>query len=146
MLVSALLEQTRERLVAIPDDAPLIEAARRLRPGVDIVLVCGSDGTLAGVITKSDVVARIGECHGAGCLAATATAMTREIVACTPDDGLYDVWAKMKLGRIKNVPVVDSLSRPIGVLTARHALEALLGHAENEEALLRDYVMGVGYR
>lgn len=146
MLVRSLLEQARERLVAIADDAPLIEAARRLRPGVDIVLVCDSGGFLMGVITKSDVVVRIGECHGAGCLAAAATAMTREIVVCAPDDGLYDVWAKMKLGRVKNVPIVDSLFRPIGVLTARHALEALLGQAENEESLLRDYVMGVGYR
>ncbi len=31
-------------------------------------------------------------------------------------------------------------------LRARDALEALLGEVENEEELLRDYVMSVGYR
>jgi hypothetical protein len=32
------------------------------------------------------------------------------------------------------------------VLNARDLLEVLLGDAENEEALLRDYVMGIGYQ
>lgn len=46
---------------------------------------------------------------------------------------------------IKERSVIDSQSRPIGVLNARDALEVLLGEAEKEEVLLRDYVMGMGY-
>jgi Mg/Co/Ni transporter MgtE len=51
----------------------------------------------------------------------------------------------MKERGLKNIPVVDQDSRPIGVLNARDALEVLLQEAEYGEGLLRDYVMCVGY-
>jgi hypothetical protein len=51
----------------------------------------------------------------------------------------------MKERHLKNVPILDPTSRPIGVLNARDALEALLGEREYEEELLREYVMCVGY-
>ena len=46
---------------------------------------------------------------------------------------------------LKNIPVVDQNSRPIGVLNARDALEVLLEEVEYEELLLREYVMCIGY-
>ena len=47
---------------------------------------------------------------------------------------------------LKHVPVVDQASRPVGVLYARDALQRLLEETEAEELLLRDYVLGIGYR
>jgi CBS domain-containing protein len=47
---------------------------------------------------------------------------------------------------LKNVPVVDADSKPLGVLNARDVLQSLLEDVEYEEQLLRDYVMCVGYR
>lgn len=145
MLVHSLLARARERLVTIPYAAPLIEAAKLLHAGTDIVVVCDGNGTVAGVITKTDVVGQLGHCQGASCMTPASIVMVREIVTCSPSDGLYDVWATMKQRRLKNIPVVDADFRPVGVLNARNTLEVLLGEAENEEALLRDYVMGVGY-
>ena len=52
----------------------------------------------------------------------------------------------MKERRLKNIPVTDEASVPIGLLNARDALEVLLTEVEQEETLLRDYVMCVGYR
>ena len=60
-------------------------------------------------------------------------------------EGLDEVWAKMKARGLKNVPVIDQDSRPMGVLNARDALQALMHEVEYEESLLRDYVMTVGY-
>ena len=37
-------------------------------------------------------------------------------------------------------------SIPLGVLNAGDALQVLLQDVQDEEAMLRDYVMGVGYR
>jgi CBS domain-containing protein len=145
MLVQALSTRTRERLVTLSDAAPLIEAARLLRVGTDIVVACGASGVLTGVITKSDVVAQISHCQGASCVASAALVMARTVVTCSPGDWIQDVWTTMKQKRLKNIPVVDPENRPIGVLNARDALESLLGEVENEEALLRDYVMSVGY-
>ena len=51
----------------------------------------------------------------------------------------------MKERGLKNIPVTDQDFRPVGVLNARDVLKVLLKEVENEETLLRDYVMGIGY-
>jgi CBS domain-containing protein len=145
MFVEGLLPVARERLVTIADDAPLIQAAKFLRTGTDLVVVCGSAGLIVGVITKTDVVSQISHCQGAGCITAASLVMTRDVVLCRPNDLLHDVWARMKERGLKNVPVADQEFRPLGVLNARDALQVLLKEVQDEEALLRDYVMCVGY-
>jgi CBS domain-containing protein len=72
--------------------------------------------------------------------------MSRDLLVCRPGDSLIELWARMKERGFKNVPLVDRDSRPLGIVTARDALQILLAEAENEESLLRDYVMGFGYR
>ena len=147
MVVERMLPIAYNRLVTIRDDAPLIEAATLLRDlDRDLVVVCNSDGLLVGVITKTDVVRQISHCNGAGCMTAASSVMTRTVVLCRPDDRLNEVWSVMKERHLKHVPIVDQEVRPLGVLNARDALEALLEEVEYEEVLLRDYVMCVGYR
>lgn len=146
MFVERLLPEARKRLVTIADDAPLIHAASLLRPGTDLVVVCGSAGILAGVITKTDVVSQISRCQGAGCTTAASRVMTRDVVHCQTGDELHDVWPRMKERGLKNIPVVDRDLRPQGVLNARDMLQVLLRESENEEAIMRDYLMGIGYR
>ncbi|QPC88797.1 CBS domain-containing protein (plasmid) [Mesorhizobium sp. NBSH29] len=146
MFVERVLPAAREKLVMIADDAPLIEAAKLLGAGTDLVVICSPTGVLAGVITKTDVVSQISHCQGTICATAASLVMTRDVVVCRPGDGLNDVWSQMKEHGLKNVPITDDEARPIGVLNARVALQALLHESEDEELLLRDYVMGIGYR
>ena len=146
MFIEEMLPKARERLVTIADDAPLIQAAKLLQIGTDLVIVTDSAGLLAGVITKTDIIAQINHWSGASCITAAALVMTRDVVLCEPKDLLHDVWARMKARGLKNVPVVDQESRPLGLLHARDILQVLLSESENEDAMLRDYVMGVGYR
>ncbi len=145
MFVERLLPAAREKLVTIADDATLVEAAKLLRTGTDLVVVCGSAGLLVGVITRTDIVSQISRCEGAGCITAASLAMTRDVVFCRPGELLHDVWTRMKERGLKNIPVVDQDSRPLGMLHARDILQALLKESEDEEAMLRDYVMGIGY-
>jgi CBS domain-containing protein len=147
MIVEGILPAARERLITIGADAQLIAAATLLRElDKDIVVVHDSKGVLAGVITKTDIVRQISHCQGSGCVAATSTVMTQAVVYCHPDNLLHEIWTIMKERHLKNVPILDRESRPIGVLNARDALEALLRELAYEEELLRDYVMCVGYR
>jgi hypothetical protein len=44
------------------------------------------------------------------------------------------------------MPIIDAEARPVGVMEARDALGALMGHASQELSLMRDYIMGAGYR
>lgn len=145
MFVERLLPTARSRLVTLADDAPLAEAAKLLGTGTDFVVVCSSAGLFAGVITRTDIVGQISRCQGAGCMTAVSSVMTRDVVLCRPGDLLHDVWVRMKERSLKNIPVADQNLRPLGVLNARDILQVLLKESEDEEAMLRDYVMGVGY-
>lgn len=116
-----------------------------LHQGTDLVIVCGSAGLVAGVITKTDIVGQMGRCQGASCTMAASLAMTRDVVVCQPGERLQDVWNRMKERKLKNIPVVDAGSRPVGVLRARDILQILLRESQDEESILRDYVMGIGY-
>ncbi len=146
MLVDRHLPTARKRLVTVTSDAPLVIAARSFAPGIDIVVVCDSEGALAGVVTKTDVVGRISTCEGASCRTAVSAVMTRDAVCCRPDDFVRDLWSTMKERGLRNVPVIGPDSEPLGVLSAGDVLQAQLEDVEDEEALLRDYVMCVGYR
>ncbi len=145
MYVARLLPAAREKLIMISEDAPLTEAANFLHKGTDLVIVCGSAGLVAGVITKTDVVGQMGRCQGAQCTMATSLAMTRDVLVCRPGELLQDVWKRMKGRELKNIPVVDQDSWPLGVLHARDILQFLLDDSYDDESLLRDYIMGVGY-
>ena len=77
---------------------------------------------------------------------AALSVMTREVVVCAITDTVGAAWECMKQRKLKNIPVVEAESRPVGVLHARDLLQVLLEDAEDEKSMLRDYVMGVGYR
>lgn len=145
MYVEKLLSVAREKLVTIADDAPLIEAAHLLHKGTDLVVVCNSVGLVAGVITKTDVVGQMSRRQEASCAMAASLTMTRDVVICRPDEPLQDVWKRMKERKLKNVPVGGKDARPAGVLHARNIFQVLLEEFKDEKAMLRDYVMGIGY-
>ncbi len=146
MLVNQLLDKAQERLTTIRADGLLIDAARALSGSpVELVVVCNSAGEAVGVITQADVVGQISHCQGAACRMAAAGAMTREVVSCRPDDRVSDVWNKMKQHGLRHIPIIDDRSRPIGVVNAQDALQALLANEANETELLRDYVMSAGF-
>lgn len=52
----------------------------------------------------------------------------------------------MKERGLVHIPIIDDNSRSSGVIDARNAIRALMAQANYNESLLRDYVMGVGYR
>ncbi len=144
--VDRILPAGRKRLITIRDEAPLMDAAKLLRePDADLVVVCNADERMVGVISKTDVVRQISQWRESEYATAASTVMTRTVVSFRPDDSLHDVWTTMKHRRLKNVPILDQDSRPIGVVNARDVLEALLEEVEHEEMLLRDYVMSIGH-
>lgn len=147
MLVEHLMDASRKRLFTLGDNAPLIEAAGLLSiVDSDIVVICDSvTGRLDGVVTKTDVVRLISRCSGAACRTAVSAVMNGTVHCCRPDQPLQEVWQSMKERRLKNMPIVDRASRPIGVLNARDALEFLLKEVEHEDEILRDYIAGAGY-
>jgi len=146
MRVERLEAVARERLVIIRAEAPVVEAARLLHgTQISLVVVCNAEGAMAGVITKTDIVRHVSLCEGDVRAATVASLMNPEVTCCRPADDLHEVWERMKSRQRIHIPVVDAAFKPQGVLNARDVLLALLEEVEYEEALLRDYVMGIGY-
>jgi CBS domain-containing protein len=147
MLVERVLPIAHERLITIPADACLSEAANLLSKNAhrSLAVVCDPDGVMVGIITKTDVLHQIGHCQGNACAIKAAAVMTREVTSCHPGDSLQEVLSIMKERGFVHVPIVDQHSRPSGVLNVRDGLQALLTEIEYDGALLRDYVMSVGY-
>lgn len=146
MFVENIPKAVHGKLVTIGDDCELIEAAKLLTSGTDLVVVCDREGIARGVVTKTDIVKQMSVCTGAACHCPVSTVMTSAIVVCRGQDLLQDVSERLKARRLKNIPLVDGQNRPLGVLTARTVLSVLLGDLALEEAQLVDYVKGVGYR
>lgn len=145
--VNALLPRARERLIVISDASPVVDVARLLSgTQASLVVVCDPEGRVAGVVTKADVVREISTCTGCSCTARVSDIMTTDVIVCSPQQSLTDIWDIFRDHSLRQLPVVDGDSRPLGVLYANDALEALLSQVENNEVFLRDYVMGIGYR
>jgi CBS domain-containing protein len=147
MYVEQVLEVARGRLATIAENGMLKEAAVLLNdPRVHLVVACNANGAMVGVVSKTDIVRKIGHCMGSTCTAAVAGVMTRDVVYCRPTEFLRDVWTLMKTHNVSHVPIIDEQGRPLGVLAAHDALQVLMDEVEHEESLLRDYVLGIGYQ
>ena len=145
--IEGILPVARERLVTVSNDAPLTEAAKFLDGRhINLVVVCDKGGAMVGIITRTDIIRQMSLCQGCGCTSSVATIMTKDVISCRPDDLLHDVWLIMKEKGLLHVPIVDKDSKPLGVINERDALRVLFEEGVHDESLLRDYVMGVGYR
>ena len=146
-LVSSIDAATRSRLLTVTVDTLLREVARLLSSTqISLVVVCDQTGLMVGVVTKTNIVRQIVKCEGAACTSTADEIMTREVIFCHSTDCLPDVLSMMQVRGFVHVPVIDAAGRPSGVVNARDALRELMVEGQYEEALLRDYVMGVGYR
>lgn len=146
MFIEHILPEARARLVTVGTDALVTDVATLLAGDHDLVVISGSDGVMAGVISKTDLVRLLSECHVNVCMLPASVVMTNDVTYCRPTDLLQDVWLLMKERGFRHIPVIDRDSKPVGVVNAKDALQALLTEVTDEEALLRDYVMGIGYR
>lgn len=146
VLVEQILDRAKARLVKISPDAPVLDAATLFRDGAEMVLACRESGRLAGIITKSDLMRSFVQSGRLDLAVPVASVMQKEIVSCEPADKLEQVWQVLGQNSFRHLPVEDQNGCAIGVVNARDILGGLLREAESEEELLKEYVMGVGYR
>jgi CBS domain-containing protein len=145
MQIVALGELTAARLSMVAIDAPLRTAAIALSsPRIGILVACYEDKKAAGVVSKSDIIRFLARDGVAD--ASVGELMSPTIIACNPEDDLYEAWQRMSARKIQNMPVVTDKGRVVGVLDIRDALKALFEQEEYQEHLLSNYVAGVGYQ
>lgn len=146
-LVSSMDAVARSRLLKVSMDALLAEVAALLSASqISLVVVCDASGRVVGVITETVLVRQLG--FGLANIFTTRAdeVMNRDFMACETSDSLSEILAKMHARGIIHVLIMEADGKPAGVLNARDGLRALLVAGNYEEALLRNYVMGVGYQ
>jgi CBS domain-containing protein len=113
---------------------------------ISVVVVCDPEGAPLGIITETILVRRLGMGQADFFTTGAGEVMKQGYVACAPEDVLSDVLAMMHARELIHVLLIGADGKLIGVVNARDGLRALLAAGNHEEALLRDYVMGIGYQ
>lgn len=145
--VQHIIEDAQRRLAVLRMDASIRDVAVMLaNPVTPLVVVCDADGVALGVVSSADVVNALSRDSSEAVTATAAALMTRPIRSCAPNESLQAIWKDMGAGSVRCIPVLDERGRPLGIVHARDVARALLDEVTYEEILLRDYVLGIGYR
>jgi len=147
LLVKHILEPARRRLATLSCEAGVCEAAAILtNSATPLAVVCDGEGIAVGVIARIDVVKVLVGATVDALNARAEAMMTRGLVSCRADQPLQDVWKLMNERLLRCAPILDDSGRPVGIAHARDVAGGLLEEITYEELLLRDYVLGIGYR
>jgi CBS domain-containing protein len=123
-------------LVTAPPDASVAEAARRMKLGrVGAILVVEGD-RLVGIFTERDALFRVMACGLDPATLALREVMTPEPQTVSPGETFGYALLVMYERGFRHLPVVEG-GWPIGVLSARHALDPDLEEFTAEAARRR---------
>jgi len=147
ILVKHILEDARRRLAVLSPEAQVCDAAAILtNPDTPLVVICDREGVAVGVISKSNIVEAFARARGDALGINSGAIMTNSIVSCHFEQSLQVVWDTLNARSLRSIPVLDELGRPCGILHARDLARALLDEVEEEEVLMRNYFLGIGYQ
>jgi CBS domain-containing protein len=147
VLVQHIMEDARGRLAILSQETAVSDAAEILsNPSTPLAVVCDSQGVAVGVVAGSDIVKVLARARAGAHQMNVGAIMTNPILSCRVDHPLQQVWETMSTRSLRSVPILDESGRPQGVVYARDLARAIFKEVTEEEALLRDYVMGVGYQ
>ena len=130
----------RRKLIVAGPEATVAEAAQLMREGrVGAVLVVERE-RLVGIFTERDALFRVMAAGLEPAAVRLREVMTRDPTTVAPDETFGYALLLMYENGFRHVPVVDE-GRPIGVVSARHALdpelEEFAAEAERRKAIRR---------
>jgi CBS domain-containing protein len=129
MRISDVMKKEPEYLLA---DASSRAAARRMRDGdVGFLPICDRHLRVVGMITDRDIAVRV-VAEGRECDLPVSDVMSREVVACGPDEDILHAQRIMEASGKSRLVVLDAEGRLAGVvsrsdLTDRSVAEARPG-------------------
>ena len=142
MLVRQILRSKGSSIVSIGPSVRIADISVLMRKEqVGAIVVMDADDRLAGIVSERDITRGLAE-HGAALLDMRADQiMTREVITCSPDDGIDKLMRKMTTGRFRHLPVMDK-AQMVGIVSIGDIVKHRLEELEKESSLLQDYIVG----
>jgi len=145
MQVRHILREKGGEVIGITGDATLSEAARLLaRKRIGALIVRGSNGELAGILSERDVVRAVAEESVSALARPVAAYMTRAVATCTESDSVDDLMEMMTHGRFRHVPVVDGQEKLQGIVSIGDVVKSRIEETVREVVTLREYISASG--
>ena len=120
ILATQIRELQLEAPATVPADATLAQAVELLQKRhIGCVLVVGPDGTLAGIFTERDLLNRVAGKRLDWTKSKVIDHMTRDPESLRPDDRVAWALNRMHVGGYRNVPLVDSNKKPVGLVSVK---------------------------
>lgn len=137
MTVRTILRRKGTDIYTVPSDAPLAEAASRLRRHDVGALLILDDAAPVGIVSERDIVWAVSE-HGQAALDRPVwSEMSAPVETCSPDDEVREVMERMTDRRIRHLPVVDR-GRVVGVVSIGDVVKHRVLEVQHEAAVLQD--------
>jgi len=130
VLDSRLLREPLTRIDAapaacMPPDATVADAARAIAAGPRGCVLILEEDRLVGILTESDVVARVVAEGKDPARVGLAEAMTPKPTVLADTDTIGFALHKMAVGGHRHLPILDAAGRPLGVLRQREVVRYL---------------------
>lgn len=142
MFVRQILNNKGDSIVSIGPSAGIADVAALMKKErIGAIVVLDADERIAGIVSERDITRGLAD-HGAALLDMSADRiMTRDVVTCSPEDGIDGLMRKMTTGRFRHLPVVDK-TKMVGIVSIGDIVKHRLEELEAEASLLQDYIAG----
>jgi CBS domain-containing protein len=95
-----------------------IEGAAQIMAELDVVVLPVQDqGELVGILTERDITIRVVAGGKVPADTKVAEIMSSEVFSCRPDDDAEAIAREMKERKLRQVPVIDTEGKLIGLVT-----------------------------
>jgi CBS domain-containing protein len=137
MRIQSILDAKGSRVEAIPVNARVEEAARRLAElQIGSLVVC-EGAVVVGIVDERDIVLGFAK-HGRALLELEVSELMRDPITCTPDENVRAVMELVTARRVRHVLVIGPRG-PCGIVSIGDVVKQRLQETELEVSVLRDY-------
>ena len=138
-----LVGKTTPHVHTIAETASVLDAVRAMnRYRIGCLVVTREDTTISGIIAERDVIRRIGCAPEDLSRVPVSDVMEREVIVCTPTDGLDTVRSVMRTQWIRQMPVVDPGGGLVGIISLGDLNAYMLTEGDVEITFLHEYIEG----
>ncbi|NNF76420.1 MAG: CBS domain-containing protein [Rhizobiales bacterium] len=109
---------------------------------IGALIILGSNGKIAGILSERDIVRAIAEGGAAALKKPASEFMTEKVITCSESDTVNQLMESMTQGRFRHLPVVHN-GKLTGVISIGDVVKRRIAEAEFEAEEMKRYISSV---